>query len=352
MAANLVSSVMQFLTPETIGRIASILGIDSSKTQSAIGAAVPGMLAGLSNVAAQPGGAQRLADAANREGGMLSSFSSMLSSGSQGSIAGKGKQMLASLIGTRDETTLAGAVGTYAGMSRGSSDSLLGMLTPVVMGTIAQEQGTRDPDGRGIAGFLASQRDSILAAMPSGFRDLLSGTGLLDTVRGTERVIPAPRAHDARAGKEVRPTSNWLYWVIGAIALAAVLSYLLGQRPERVTPPAIGTAQNLTIDGFDIRNQINESMAGLRTTLAGITDTTSAQNALPRLGEISGQIDRMSALKGRLSAEQQAALTGLINQGRPALDDLVNRAVTIPGVAGILRPTLDPVMSKLYALAS
>ena len=56
MATNLVSLIMQFLTPDMIGRIAGVLGLDRSKTGTAISAAVPSLLAALSNVAAQPGG--------------------------------------------------------------------------------------------------------------------------------------------------------------------------------------------------------------------------------------------------------------------------------------------------------
>ena len=47
MAVNLVSLIMQFLTPDMIGRIASALGLDRNNTQTAIGAAVPGLLAAL-----------------------------------------------------------------------------------------------------------------------------------------------------------------------------------------------------------------------------------------------------------------------------------------------------------------
>jgi hypothetical protein len=36
MAANLVSLVMQFLTPDVIGRIAAALGLDRNKVGSAI----------------------------------------------------------------------------------------------------------------------------------------------------------------------------------------------------------------------------------------------------------------------------------------------------------------------------
>ena len=78
MATNLVSVVMQFLTPDMIGRIASALGLDRSNVQSAISAAVPSLLAGFSSIAAQPGGAQKLVDAATQQTGALESFARML----------------------------------------------------------------------------------------------------------------------------------------------------------------------------------------------------------------------------------------------------------------------------------
>jgi hypothetical protein len=48
---NLVSLVKQFLTPDVVTRISAALGLDRYTTQTAIGAAVPGLLAGLAGVA-------------------------------------------------------------------------------------------------------------------------------------------------------------------------------------------------------------------------------------------------------------------------------------------------------------
>src|SRR6516225_6556896 len=78
MAVNLVSLIMQFLTPDMIGRIASALGLDRTNTQTAISAAIPGLLAGLSGVAAQPGGAQKLVDTVRQQTGALGSFANMI----------------------------------------------------------------------------------------------------------------------------------------------------------------------------------------------------------------------------------------------------------------------------------
>src|SRR5215471_8953975 len=186
MAVNLVSLIMQFLTPDMIGRIASALGLDRNNTQTAIGAAIPGLLAGLSGVAAQPGGAQKLVDTVRQQTGALGSFANMIGASGQSSLIEKGSQILSSLLDGRDQTALAGAVGKYAGLGQNASGSLLGMLAPIVMGTIGQEQGTRSLDAGAITSLLSSQKDNIAAALPAGFANLLGGTGLLDSLGGAD----------------------------------------------------------------------------------------------------------------------------------------------------------------------
>ena len=90
MATNLVSLVMQFLTPDMIGRIATALGLDRNSAQTAIGAGVPGLLAGLGGVAMQPGGGQRLVESAKQSTGTLGNFANMLGTGGQTSLHREG----------------------------------------------------------------------------------------------------------------------------------------------------------------------------------------------------------------------------------------------------------------------
>ena len=77
MATNLISLIMDYLTPEIIGRIASALGLDRNNASAAIGASVPALLAGICGAATQPGGAQKLLDSARQQTGALDKFSSM-----------------------------------------------------------------------------------------------------------------------------------------------------------------------------------------------------------------------------------------------------------------------------------
>src|SRR5262249_45201173 len=157
----------QFITPDIISRIAEALGIDRSRAQTAVGAAVPGILAGLASSAAQPGGAQRIADAVNQNSGMLDSVTSMLSGGNHSSLMGMGSQLVSSLFGSRDGNALGDAVGRYAGLGSTQSSSLLGMLTPLVMGGIGQALGGGSLTAAAISSLFASQKDNIMSALPS-----------------------------------------------------------------------------------------------------------------------------------------------------------------------------------------
>src|SRR6185295_10762749 len=98
MATNLVSYVMQFLTPDMIARIAAALGLDRNGAQSGVAAAVPALLASLTGVAAKPGGAQSLVDVIKQQSGVLDSFAGMVGKDSKATFIEKGSSLLTSLL--------------------------------------------------------------------------------------------------------------------------------------------------------------------------------------------------------------------------------------------------------------
>ncbi len=68
---NLVSVVMQFLTPDMIAKIASVLGLDRNLVQKAIGGAVPALLSSVADSAATPGGMRQLFNLLQQQSGSL-----------------------------------------------------------------------------------------------------------------------------------------------------------------------------------------------------------------------------------------------------------------------------------------
>lgn len=368
MATNLVSLIMKFLTPDMIGRIASTLGLDRNDASTAVSAGVPALLAGLVGATTKPGGPQKIVDAAKQEMGMLDKFSGMLGAAGATSVADRGSSLLASLLGDRDQTALANSVGKYSGLGSAASDFVLGLLTPLVMGAIGQQQGSRGLDAGSVTNLLTSQKDNIAAAIPSGFGRLLGGTGLLDSLGDTAKraamaggeTTRAAAASVARTFDDTRRSTaeatsgstNWLLWAIPAIAIAALLVYLLGRPTEQVVQQGVSTAQGLMVGGVDIGKQVTDSISSVRSTLNGITDAASAQAALPRLQAATSQIDKVSGTLAQLSDGQRKMLAGLVNPAMSTLNQLFDKVLAIPGVAEVIKPTIDALRARLATLTA
>jgi Bacterial protein of unknown function (DUF937) len=371
MAVNLVGVIMQYLTPDTIGRIAAAFNLDSKSTQNAAEVSVPSLLAGFASMALQPGGAQKVVDAVRQHASALDSLSNAIGgSTSQAAAADKGVQWLSSLFGDQNQAALAGAVAKFCGLSQGASGSLLGLLAPVVLSTISKQQGASSLNASSLTNLLAAQKDNIAAALPSGFVDLLRGTGLLGAFGGAADKISAAadqasratatatRAEsDARARTDARaaPGSfNWLYWIIPALILAGLIAWFFASnRPEQVAqPPVKTTTQSLTVNGVDVDKEITGGLENLRSTLQGVADSESAKAALPKLQDAKGQIDKVNGLIGQLSPEQRKILAGLVNQFMPTLDPLFDKVLAIPGVAELIKPVIDGLRTTLAALTA
>jgi hypothetical protein len=377
MAANLVSLVMQFLTPDMIGRIAAALGLERSTAQTAIGAAVPALLAGFTGAAAKSGGAQQLANAVKQQSGVLDRFANTISGTGQAALADTGSKLLSSLLGDQNQSALAGAVAKFSGLGQGASNSLLGMLAPVAMATIGKQFGTRGPDASGLASLLFAQKDNIADALPSGFAKLLGGTGLPDGLGGVADATTAAASQVTRAptgatdyasqyaSSTVRSVGNtgqraanvatsaarnWLYWLIPLAVIAGALWYFFGQRAEQAAQQA-APVQSVMLAGVDIGKQLGDSLGILRTSLQGVTDAASARAALPKLQEVTTQVDKVSSVAGQLSADQRKTIGGLIRPAMATLNQLFDKVLAIPGVGEILRPTIDALKMKLAVLA-
>lgn len=365
MATNLVSLVMDFLTPDMIGRIAGALGLDSNKVQSAVSAGVPGLLAGLSGVAASPGGPQKLVEAAKQETGTLGKLADTFEGDRQSSLIARGSQLLGSLLGSRDQSALTEAIGRFAGMGQGNSGSLLGMLVPIVMGTVAQQQGSLNANG--MASLFAGQKDNIAAALPAGFGRLLGGTGLLDSLGGAARDAAGAANQAARAagsgaytagsagqravGGAAPVAARWL-WLIPAAIIAGLLAYWLNGPPQQAAQHNVANTENLTVGGVDVGKQTSDSLSNLRTTLSGVTDVASAKAALPKLQQVTDQINKTDGMIGSLSADQRKVLANLVTPTMPSVNQLFDKVLAIPGVGEVLKPTIDTVKAKLATLTA
>ena len=381
MSANLVSVVMQFLTPDMIAKIASALGLDRAIAQKAIGGAVPALLTGLADVASTPEGTRQLTNTlAQQPAGALENLKSLIGSPDQTNLAETGASMLSGLFGRGPVDTMAQAIGKFAGLGGDSSKSLLGMLAPVVLGALGQQQ-RAGVDARGIASLLASQKDQIAAAIPSGLADQLSAAGLIDRAAGTvregaaaasaagSRVAGATERTVAGAGRSAyaatsTASSQWPYWLAALVVLGGLAWWgLARQRTETVadlprpaaTQPTTGTVglapSDLTIGGVNLANRVDSSVGTLKSVLPTITDTASAEAALPKVREATAQLNEVGSLAAKLSPEGKSTLAKLIAAAMPTINQMCDKVLAIPGAGDVARPAITELRGQLDTLS-
>lgn len=367
MANDLVSEIADVVSPTIASRIASAFGLDQASTQKAIAAAVPVLLGALISYVSKPQGANKLNEVVKKqEPGVLSSLASAIGEPGQKALIDQGSSVLTSLLGGKTVSALTDAVGQYAGITGSGSKNLLGLLGPVVLGVIGREARQRGLDASGLANLLASQKSNVSAAVPTGFSKYLSGAGILDDV-----AVSGARA-TSRAQASA-PPSIWP-WLLGALVLLALGAlawhFLAGRHKqvvETVNPPveeqATAPAQapyaglfdklrGIKAGDVDVGDLATSAVNDLYSSLQGIKDSATAQSSAPGLAKASSEFDQLTSVLNQLSPENRKILAGLFTSVKPNIDQLLDKALAIPGVAAVIKPAVDAIRSKLDTLAT
>ncbi|MGO4510468.1 DUF937 domain-containing protein [Bradyrhizobium sp. MOS001] len=367
MAVNLISAAQQLLTPEVIAQISSFLGMDRSATQKAAIAAIPTILASLSDLVGTPAGANQLSKLLSQQQG--SNPMDMLRNAGAPDLAQTGSSMLSGLLGGRTMDTMAQAIGSFAGMGDGGGKSLLAVVGPLVLGMLGKQQHDAGMDANGLASLLRSQKDQIMAAIPSGLSDQLGAAGLIDKARSGmataaatgSRIAGVSGATGASQAAMAAGRSQWPYWLAALVIVAGLAIYAL-QRPTEptvaqstnITRPSTGTVgmapADLTVDGVNLANQVNSSLGTLQAQLPTITDEASAQAALPKINDAISQLDGVTARAAKLSPEARRALAKLIVAAAPAINQMCDKVSATPA-GTIAKPVIDNLRAKLDQLA-
>ena len=167
---SILDAVRQQLGPDTIQQMSGALGADSTATSNAVSLALPAILAGLSQNAAQPQGAAALDTALNaHDGSILDNLGGLLGGGAGGGIGGS---ILGHIFGGRRGTVEQG-VGRSSGLNTGQVAQLMAMLAPIVMGVLGRMKQTKQLDQSRLPEVLQQSREQ-------GEREIPGLGGLLD----------------------------------------------------------------------------------------------------------------------------------------------------------------------------
>src|SRR5690606_29424238 len=74
--------------------------------------------------------------------------------------------------------TIIDAISGFAGIKSSSSQSLVNVVTPLIMGLLGKQAEDSNLNASGFSGFLNSQKTNILSALPSGLGSIASMLGL------------------------------------------------------------------------------------------------------------------------------------------------------------------------------
>ena len=169
---SILDAVRQQLGPDTIQQMSGAIGADPAATSNAVSLALPALLGGLSQNAAQPQGAAALDNALNQhDGSILDNLGGLLGGGG-GALGGIGGSILGHIFGGRRGSVEQG-VGRASGLDAAQVAQLMAMLAPIVMGVLGRMKQSKGLDANRLPEVLQQSRQQ-------GEKEVPGLGGLLD----------------------------------------------------------------------------------------------------------------------------------------------------------------------------
>jgi hypothetical protein len=272
------------------------------------------------------------------------------------------------LLGNNQLGSLVGALTKFTGLGQGSTSSLIGTLAPLVLGVLSKHSQSQGLNAAGLASLLSGQKQNILAAMPAGLGSALGSVSGLSGFLGSARDTIGATASSARAdARDVAASaaqtasaarSGMPRWLLPLIALA-VLAFLISQffKPKQTETPAQAPVaaqtpvQAPTATEADVVGKFSTGVNGVvnnvTQTLTGITDTASANAAVPKLKDASAQLDTLKGLWAQVPDAAKPAIKTVLSSAVSKAEDLLAKASAIPGVGDVIQPTAKDILDKL-----
>jgi hypothetical protein len=356
MAQNIVDEIIGMVTPDAVEKIASFVGMDAAAAKKAFNAALPTLLAMFASKSFTMDGAKALVKAvSDADPAIFDGLSKSLKGTAGKKFVENGTSVLNSVLGEKGVASATEAFTKQAGLQGTSGSSLMAIASQLALGGIAKSFAGGKVDASGLMNLMTSQQANIKSALPADIGKLLASSGVLNG-NFAAQAEKAVASATTQAAKAATGSTNWTLWLAAAAAVLAGLWYFLGQgtpAPKTTaTPPAATTpAAGLVIDGVDLGKQMTTALDGLKSTMASITDTATAQTALPKLTEAGTAIDTVNGMLAKLTPEQKSALAAIVTAALPAIKEAAGKVLAIQGVGDLAKPVVDGLIAKLESLA-
>jgi hypothetical protein len=388
MAINLMDLVKSAISSSGVAdQIGSAVGLEKSKTNSAIEAAIPVLLGGLMKKASTPSGATELSNFFKKqdaEPSILDNLGSLVSGGASSKLLGMGSSLLPMLLGS-SQASIVSVLMKLLGIGDKGVLGLLGSLAPIVMSVVgkqAKSAGGFDPGV--LTNLLGGQNNFLSSALPNELKGVM---GLADLGRQASETVTNAARNTTRenttrekgyvAPAPAAPASNPLSWLLPLLALAALgflgYTFMSGTKKEEVKTPVVRTTPTpvpekapaikpapdvvaaplelpkLELPGGmsieDLQKKLAGSFDGITTTLGSITDVDTAKGAVSKLEEAAKAYADLGMDK--MPAAATGTLAPFIKPYFEKVGGLLNTLYLIPGVKDIIEPVLGPMVQSV-----
>lgn len=376
MASNIVDLIKNELGGSFSEAAVGLTGLNMDQTQRTVGAAIPAVLASILGSATTPAGSSALVSALQtQDPNLLNNLSSTSMTSNRQSLISSGNNVLTSLLGEGKLAALVNALSSFGGIKPGGAQSLLGLLAPVVMGVLGQQQRSGRLSTDGLVQMLEGQRSSIASALPPSLATSLDSAGLLRGLGDTTRTAAGAAAAAGRATASGAATaadaarqaasrsSNWAKYAIGLVVLALIvwgISRFVGREPvnqaaqnaSNTASQVATTAGSMTVGNVDLGKEFTGISDGITQTMAEVKDTASANAALLKLTDLTGKLDNLASLAKKLPDTAKSAFNDMVKKSMVSLQTEMDRVNALPGVSDTIKPALDSLKTKLEALVA
>jgi hypothetical protein len=253
-------------------------------------------------------------------------------------------------------SSLASAVGRFAGLDVSSAKNLMTYLLPMVLGKVSQQWRNQGGTAGALTSMFAEQKQNILGAMPAGFS--LPDVPELSAVRGTAR-----RATETA---EAASTSiaSWLLPLAVVLLGGFFLWNMLQNRPkDAVAEKAANKAEERVtamkpalpdMPAMPDVTQVSDGLTGVfksfTDTLGGIKDAASAETAAPQLEELSAKLDTIRGQFAKLPAAARETTTKMIDEQMGPLKAKAEETLGLPGLSERIKTLVNAILQKLADL--
>lgn len=328
MVPNLIEMFTSTSGKELASLASSVLGENSENTTNNIAKLIPVILGGMAQKASTSTGAAdllKMVTSPSVDAGIAGNLSSIISGDPQNNpIVKSGLGLTSSLFGADKANGLMSALASLTGMSPSASNSLVGMVMPLVFGGIKHIVNDKSLDANGLSSLLLGQKEYLQKAdLDRGLLNSIgvpSSAALLDKLPASIEAGKAAIAGVATAAATTATATatsasgslmKWLPWLAAGLVAFVLWNIFSGKKP--VEAPAVVAmsftypgkvyfpvgAKDLDDDAKKIIMSVSEAIKKdtSKLSITGYTDKTGDEKANEELAK-----NRAFAVKDALIA--------------------------------------------------